>query len=151
MVPPIGTIDPTHTMTLQGVAMHTMFKTASAAILALALASVPAVSAPGITPVGQWQDAAGTTRFKVTFCGDNHEVCAQLVHLAGEARMQENLQYLNQYVLRGAKRSVGYSWKGDANYLGDTVAGTLTLVDADTMTINGCKGMLCEKFELRRI
>ncbi|SFZ86167.1 hypothetical protein SAMN02983003_3341 [Devosia enhydra] len=135
--------------------MRTFIKTASAAFLALGLAVVPAispaVSATGITPVGHWQDADGTTRFKVTFCGNNHEVCAQLVHLAGEARTPENLQYLNQFVLQGAKRSVGYSWKGEANYLGDTVAGTLTLVDTDTMTINGCKGVLCQTFKLSRV
>jgi hypothetical protein len=135
--------------------MHNVLKTISAATIALGFAVVPAispaVSAPGLTPVGSWQDTEGTTRFKVTFCGDNYEVCAQLVHLAGEARTPENMQYLNQYVLKGAKRSVGYSWKGQASYLGDTVAGTLTLVNASTMTINGCKGMLCQKFELRRI
>lgn len=134
--------------------MHSIIRTISAATLALGLAAVPAipaVSAANLSPVGSWQATDGSARFKVTFCGDNHEICAQLVHLGGSARTAENLQYLNQYVLKGAKRSVGFSWKGQAAYLGDTVAGTLTLVDASTMTINGCKGMLCQKFELKRV
>jgi len=130
--------------------MSFVMKIVSAVTLIAGLAALPATSAD-FTPVGSWQDAAGTTRFKVTFCGKNHEICAQLVHLAGEARTAENLKYLNDYVLKNAKRSVGFSWKGDARYMGETVSGTLTLVDVNTMTINGCKGMLCEKFELRRV
>lgn len=38
-----------------------------------------------------------------------------------------------------------------AEYLGEIVKGTLTMVDGDTITINGCKGALCQKFELSRI
>jgi hypothetical protein len=60
------------------------------------------------------------------------------------------MRYLNSYVLRNAKRSVGFSWKGSVDYLGEVVSGTLTLVDRNTLTINGCKGMVCQQFELRR-
>ena len=74
-----------------------------------------------------------------------------LVWLRDDARTSENLKYLNQYVLIGAKRAVENKWRGQAEYLGEVVKGTLTLVDGDTMTINGCKGALCQKFELTRL
>jgi uncharacterized protein (DUF2147 family) len=103
------------------------------------------------SPAGTWQSTDGSTRFEVTLCGEGAEVCAKLVYLGGEAATPENMQYLNQYVLLGAKRALENKWRGQAEYMGEIVKGTMTLVDSDTMTINGCKGALCQKFELNRI
>ena len=71
--------------------------------------------------------------------------------LRSDARTAENLPYLNTYVLLNAKRALNNKWRGEAAYQGEVVKGTLTLVDSDTLTINGCKGALCQKFELSRI
>lgn len=103
------------------------------------------------SPAGTWQSVDGTTRFEVTLCGDGADVCAKLVYLGGAAATPENMQYLNQYVLLGAKRALENKWRGQAEYLGEIVKGTMTMLNADTMTINGCKGALCQKFELVRL
>ncbi|MND06808.1 hypothetical protein D3C83_284160 [compost metagenome] len=54
-------------------------------------------------------------------------------------------------MLLGAKRALENKWRGQAEYLGEIVKGTLTMVGSDAMTINGCKGALCQKFELSRL
>jgi uncharacterized protein (DUF2147 family) len=126
--------------------------TISRIIAAAALVAGFTVSATaGESPAGMWQTDGGASRFEVTLCGDGTEVCAKLVHLGGEARTPENMTYLNTYVLKGAKRVLENKWRGAADYMGELVKGTLEVIDADTMTINGCKGALCQKFELSRI
>ena len=122
---------------------------AAAAFVSAALTLTPAFAAQ--SPAGTWQTVSGESRFEVTLCGDGTEVCAKLVWLREDARTPENLPYLNSYVLMGAKRALENKWRGSAEYMGETVKGTLTLVDGDTITINGCKGALCQKFELTRI
>ena len=122
---------------------------AAAAFVTAALSLSPAFAAQ--SPAGTWQTVTGESRFEVTLCGDGTQVCARLVWLREDARTPENLPYLNSYVLMGAKRALENKWRGSAEYMGETVKGTLTLVDSDTMTINGCKGALCQKFELTRI
>lgn len=129
--------------------MSKSLKFIAAAILTTALAIAPAFAAQ--SPAGTWQTVSGKSRFEVTLCGDGTEVCARLVWLRDDARTAENLSYLNSYVLKGAKRALENKWRGSAEYMGEVVKGTLTLVDGNTITINGCKGALCQKFELTRI
>ncbi|HWV07997.1 MAG TPA: DUF2147 domain-containing protein [Pseudomonas sp.] len=129
--------------------MSNSLKFIATAVLATALAIAPAFAAQ--SPAGTWQTVTGESRFEVTLCGDGTEVCARLVWLRDDARTAENLGYLNAYVLKGAKRALENKWRGSAEYMGEVVKGTLTLVDGNTMTINGCKGALCQKFELTRI
>jgi uncharacterized protein (DUF2147 family) len=121
----------------------------SAAVLTAALSIAPAFAAQ--SPAGTWQTVSGESRFEVTLCGDGTEVCAKLVWLRADAKTPENLGYLDSYVLKGAKRALENKWRGSAEYMGEVVKGTLTLVDSNTITINGCKGALCQKFELTRI
>ena len=129
--------------------MPKSFKLIATAIVATALAIAPAFAAQ--SPAGTWQTVSGESRFEVTLCGDGTEVCARLVWLRDDARTADNLSYLNSYVLKGAKRALENKWRGSAEYMGEVVKGMLTLVDGNTMTINGCKGALCQKFELTRI
>jgi uncharacterized protein (DUF2147 family) len=137
-----------HIQTPGGIQMIKFAKLVSAAIVFAAMATAAfAVE----SPAGTWQSADGTTRFEITLCGDGTEVCAKLVYLSGEAATAENMQYLNQYVLKGAKRALENKWRGEAEYLGEVVKGTMTMVSGDVMTINGCKGALCQKFELVRL
>lgn len=121
----------------------------SAAIIAAVVSIAPAFAAQ--SPAGTWQAVSGESRFEVTLCGDGTEVCARLVWLRADAKTPENLGYLDSYVLKGAKRALENKWRGAAEYMGEVVKGTLTLVDSNTITINGCKGALCQKFELTRI
>ncbi|WP_423068891.1 DUF2147 domain-containing protein [Devosia sp. CN2-171] len=122
---------------------------AAFAFATAALSLTPAFAAQ--SPAGTWETVSGESRFEVTLCGDGTQVCAKLVWLRDDARTAENLPYLNSYVLMGAKRALENKWRGSAEYMGEVVKGTLTLVDGDTITINGCKGALCQKFELTRI
>jgi uncharacterized protein (DUF2147 family) len=124
-------------------------KKLSAAAIVLAVSIAPAFAAQ--SPAGTWQTTTGESRFEISLCGDGTQVCAKLVWLREDARTAENLPYLNSYVLMGAKRALENKWRGQAEYQGELVKGTLTLVDANTMTINGCKGALCQKFALTRI
>jgi uncharacterized protein (DUF2147 family) len=128
--------------------MTKIAKLASAACLLISLAT-PAFAVS--SPAGTWQTTTGESRFEIELCGDGTEVCAKLVWLRDDARTAENISYLNSYVLLGAKRALENKWRGQAEYLGEVVTGTLTMVGADTMTINGCKGALCQKFVLNRI
>lgn len=128
--------------------IHTLKQLFAAAIV-LGLSIAPALAVE--SPAGTWQTASGESRFQISLCGDGTQVCAQLVWLREDARTPENLPYLNSYVLVGAKRALENKWRGSAEYLGEVVKGTLTLVDGNTMTINGCKGALCQKFELTRL
>ncbi len=129
--------------------MINLVKTLSAAAVLFGVVVTPALAAN--SPAGTWQTTTGESRFEITLCGDDTEVCAQLIWLRDDARTPENLPYLNQYVLLGAKRALENKWRGQAEYLGEIVKGTLTMVDGDTLTINGCKGALCQKFELSRL
>lgn len=133
----------------KGPRLHRLFHTLAVTAIASTLAIAPAFAA--MSPAGTWQSVTGESRFVVTLCGDGTEVCAKLVWLRDDARTPQNLPYLDSYVLKGAKRALDNKWRGDAEYMGDVVKGTLTLVDDDTITINGCKGALCQKFELRRL
>lgn len=128
--------------------------TISAALFAIAATALPAVANSTIrplSPVGSWQLASGESKFKVTLCGDGTQLCAQLVWLRDDARTPDTLPLLNHYVLMNAKLALTNKWRGEAQYMGETVRGTITMVDPDTMTLNGCKGALCKKFELKRI
>lgn len=122
---------------------------AAVAFATVAMSLTPAFAAQ--SPAGTWQTVTGESRFEVTLCGDGTQVCAKLVWLRDDAKTSENLPYLNSYVLMGAKRALENKWRGSAEYMGEVVKGTLTLVDGNTITINGCKGALCQKFELTRI
>lgn len=128
----------------------TFFRTIAAASLVGAMSISAAFAAAG-TPTGTWQTTTGESRFQVSLCGDGTQLCAKLVWLRDDVRTADNLPYLNTYVLMGARRVVGDKWRGEADYLGETVKGTLSMVDSDTMTINGCKGLVCQKFTLTRI
>lgn len=121
----------------------------AAAAVFLGLSILPATAVE--SPAGTWQTTSGESRFEISLCGDGTQVCARLVWLRADARTPENLPYLNSYVLMGAKRALENKWRGSAEYLGEIVTGTLTVLDRDTITINGCKGALCQKFELRRL
>ncbi len=128
--------------------MNTLFKTVAAAGL-FALFAPSAMAAQ--SPAGLWQTTGGESRFEISLCGDGTQVCAKLVWLRQDARTTDNLPYLNKYILMGAKRALENKWRGSAEYMGETVKGTLTLVDADTLTINGCRGALCQKVKLTRL
>ncbi|HVW91811.1 MAG TPA: DUF2147 domain-containing protein [Devosia sp.] len=128
--------------------------TLSAAFFAAALLAAPAFANSTIkplSPVGTWQLATGESRFKVELCGDGTQLCAKLTWLRDDARTPDNLALLNKYVLRDARMALTNKWRGETQYQGEIVKGTITMVGPDTMTLDGCKGALCKVVQLKRL
>src|SRR5262245_51826170 len=109
--------------------MHLATKLA-AAVLATLMATAP-VLAVAADPTGTWQSTTGESRYKVTYCGDGKQLCAKLTWLRDDARTDENLPYLNHYVVRGATLADDNKWQGQLSYNGDTFAGSLTMTSAN--------------------
>jgi len=127
--------------------MH-LAKKLAAAILAAGLAVAPALAAD---PTGTWQSVTGESRYKVSYCGDGTQLCAQLTWLREDARTKENLVYLNDYVVKGATPVGANSWKGRVAYEGDVYDGSVTLVSDDAMRLKGCRGMFCQSMQFSRL
>jgi uncharacterized protein (DUF2147 family) len=129
----------------------------AASFAALALLTLPAFAgssvspAGSISPTGTWQSTTGESRYQVSLCGDGTELCAKLTWLRADARTKENLPYLNTYVVKGARATQANKWRGTVNYNGDTVSGSVTLVDADTLKLKGCKGFFCKSLQFVRV
>lgn len=122
-----------------------------AGTLCAATLAIPAAYADTASPTGTWQLSTGESRFEISTCGDGAALCATLTWLRDDARDETNLAYLGSNVLEGATLSGLNQWRGTVNYDGDTYSGRLTMVDADTMRINGCVGIFCRSMELVRI
>lgn len=132
---------------------------AAALAVALTLGSAPtmafevikaSVSVKSGTPEGTWQTKQGDARFRVSLCGDGTQLCAKLTWLRKDARSEENLRYLNKYVLRNAEAIEANKWRGTVNYQGETVSGSVTLA-GNVMNVLGCKGVFCQLMEFRRL
>lgn len=131
----------------------------AAVAMALALGSAPAFAgdviktaavSPASTPVGTWQTPGGDARFKVSLCGDGTQLCAKLTWLRQDARSEENLRYLNKYVVQGAKAVQANKWRGTVSYNGEAFSGSVTLV-GDVMSLQGCKGIFCKSMDFQRL
>lgn len=128
----------------------TITKTLAAAALTL-FAAAPAV-AQDLTPVGTWQTTTGESRYSVSYCGDDGtQLCAKLTWLRSDAKTPENLALLNQYVVKGAKPTAANKWRGTVKYEGHTVAGSVTLVSDDRMSLSGCQLIACQKVDFVRL
>ena len=124
-------------------------KTIAAAALTLFVAA-PAF-AQDLTPVGTWQTATGESRYSVSYCGDGTELCAKLTWLREDAKTPENLALLNKYVVQRAKPTAANKWRGTVNYEGKIVAGSVTLISGDRMSLSGCQLIACQKVDFVRI
>ncbi|HEV7276129.1 MAG TPA: DUF2147 domain-containing protein [Devosiaceae bacterium] len=127
--------------------MHLAKKFAAAA-LALGLAATPALAAD---PTGTWQSTTGESRYKVSFCGEGGQLCAQLTWLRDDAKTPETLPYLGKHVMQGAVPTAANRWKGSLSYNGDTYKGSVTMVDANALTLKGCDGIFCKSMNFVRI
>ena len=127
--------------------MHLAKKFATAALV-LGLAVTPALAAD---PTGTWQSTTGESRYKVSFCGEGGQLCAQLTWLRDDAKTPETLPYLGKHVLQGAKPTAANRRKGALSYNGDTYKGSVTMVDANALTLKGCDGIFCKSMNFVRI
>lgn len=129
--------------------MHLAMKLAAAAFATL-MAAAP-MTALAADPTGTWQTTTGESRYKVSYCGDGTQLCAKLTWLRSDARTEENLAYLNRYVVKGAAPAAANQWQGQVTYAGDTFAGNLTLTGSNSLKLSGCKGMFCKTMSFQRI
>ena len=129
---------------------HSAVKTLSAIAMALAFAA-PAGAADLASPVGKWQTASGESRYEVSYCGVEQQLCAKLTWLRSDARTPENLAYLNRLVVRGAEATSTNKWKGVIKFDGQDIPGRMTLIDNDKMVLMGCQVLFCQTVEFERI
>lgn len=120
------------------------------ALAMLSLAPVPAGAADTASPVGRWQTTTGESRYEVSYCGGT-TICARLTWLRSDARTPENLNYLNDYVVKGARQTGTNKWAGTVTYEGEEISGRMTLVDDDRLVIRGCQVIFCQTMEFERI
>lgn len=115
-----------------------------------AMSIAPAISGE-LTPVGQWQTTGGESHYEISLCGDGTKLCAKLTWLRPDARTDENLKYLNRYVLSGAEQTSANRWRGAVRYGDDVFGGSVTLVNAERLKLNGCMGIFCQSMEFERL
>ncbi|NOZ33582.1 MAG: DUF2147 domain-containing protein [Alphaproteobacteria bacterium] len=128
-----------------------MIRLVLAALILLVSASSASASNHAISPTGSWASANGESRFTVTLCGDGTELCARLVWLRKDMRTAENMAYLNAYVIRRARAVGANRWRGTVNVYGERTSGRIELVDNARMRLVGCRLVLCQSFEFKRI
>ena len=128
--------------------MH-LAKALAIALVAAGLAATPTFAAD---PTGTWQSASGESRYRVSYCGDSGtQICAKLTWLREDARTDENLAYLNRYVVRGAVPTGENAWEGEVSYEGDVYAGKVVMHDSNALSLKGCQGMFCKSMNFVRI
>lgn len=130
--------------------MRSMFKPLLAGGLGLVALIVPAF-AQDLSPEGRWKSATGESRYQVSLCGDGTALCARLTWLRDDARTEQNLALLNDYVVSNAKMTGENQWKGTFRFDGQSGTGKLTMTSSNSMTLSGCKLGLCKEFKFVRI
>jgi uncharacterized protein (DUF2147 family) len=138
------------TLIRRRIPMH-LSKSFAVAFIAAALAATPALPSLAADPTGTWQSKTGESRYSVTYCGDGTQLCAKLTWLREDARTEENLAYLNRYVVKGATPTGENSWQGNLAYEGDVYEGKVEMTDANEMSLKGCQGMFCKSMNFIRL
>ncbi|NGP16780.1 DUF2147 domain-containing protein [Devosia aurantiaca] len=125
-----------------------MMKTILAAASIAALFAVPTF-AQDASPEGTWKDRWGTT-FTFSLCGDgNTNLCGTLNDIQGDSRTEENLAFVNQQVVQGVPTGPN-KWEGNISLNGGNAKAIVELVDANTLKITGCQGILCNSIDYAR-
>lgn len=120
---------------------------------ALGAGLVLAGAAPAFaSPVGTWEIEMRDSRYEATMCGDGTQLCVKLIWLGNGAEQQpENIPYLNQLIINEAKQTRPGEWKGQLNLYGHKAAGTITQVNENQITLQGCVlAVFCKSYEMYR-
>jgi hypothetical protein len=101
-------------------------------------------------PNGSFVDSFGTS-FSFSLCGEaGTDLCGVLTNLEGESATEENLAFVGKQVMQ-AEQSAPNQWKGSLSSGGISADATITMVDPDTIEIQGCRAvMLCQTLAYRR-
>lgn len=111
-----------------------------------------AYAQPYANPDGLWEIDSADSRYQVTTCGPDGELCGELVWLGNGAETPENLPYLNTLLIDHAVKAGESTWEGQLNLFGQTAAGTITQYANNRIELTGCIFMvLCRSYHLLRI
>lgn len=117
---------------------------------ALVLSVSPVVAAAQEAgPQGTWRDEFGTI-FEISLCGDGSDLCAILIDVQGKSRTEQNLAYVNQQVLQ-ADQTAETEWKGTVIYNGSEANATVSQNGPDSLSITGCRMILCQTIVFSRM
>ena len=118
-----------------------------AALVFAALSTLPAL-AGGASPLGRWQVTTGEARYAVTSCAGG--LCAKLVWLRKDA-MKDNKQFLDTYLVQGARQVGDSKWQGEVRAKGQKLSGTITQTSENRISLRGCLMLVfCKSFTLKR-
>jgi hypothetical protein len=128
-------------------------KTACAVCFLIAASALPSFAQdapPPVDPNGSFVDSFGTS-FSFSLCGETGtDLCGVLTNLEGESATEENLAFVGKQVMRAAQ-SAPNQWKGSLSAGGIRADATITMVDPDTIEIQGCRAViLCQTLAYRR-
>ena len=87
----------------------------------------------------------------MSLCGDGTQLCVRLTWLRKDARSPENLARLDTDVLRHASPVADNQWRGVVTYEGKAAGGSLTLVSANRLSLQGCQFTDCRQVDLVRL
>ncbi|MBJ3783509.1 DUF2147 domain-containing protein [Devosia sediminis] len=122
-------------------------KSLVAALALCAAAALPALA----SPAGVWELETRDTRFALELCGDGTQLCGSLVWLSDTDYNEEYKPYLNQPMARALRQSRPGQWKGEMNFMGYRLNGTITQNSADHMTMSGCAFLvICKTYQMYR-
>jgi hypothetical protein len=119
-------------------------------IAASALPSFAQDARSGLDPNGTFVDSFGTS-FSFSLCGEaGTDLCGVLTNLEGESATEENLAFVGKQVMRAAQ-SAPNQWKGSISSGDIRADATITMVDPNTIEIQGCQAViLCKTLAYRR-
>ena len=117
-----------------------------AAVAAFALIStgVPALAGE---PYGNWLRSSTGTEIEFYDCGG--KLCAKVAKVTDVAKQAS----IGTIVMDGAEKTGDNQWKGALTTEGKTYKGIVTLIDANSLKLEGCvlAGLICQGDTLSRV
>lgn len=129
--------------------MH-ILKSGFAALALCAGIVTPILAADETVPSGTFIDKYGTS-FEFQPCAsDGTSLCAVLTTLKGASATEKNLAFVGKQVIE-AEQIAPNAWKGSLNAGGMSAEATVTQVDPNTVTIQGCRAaILCQTLTYKK-
>lgn len=121
--------------------------------LMLAVAACQTAVAAMRSPAGHWEIEMRDSRYDVAMCGaDSTQLCATLVWLGNGADSAENLPYLDTLLIDHALKVREGIWRGKMSIYGQRATGTITQVNDNQFTLQGCVFLVvCKSYQMYRL
>lgn len=133
-----------------GTKMNTISKTMLAAVAMVAWVGQP-MAGTIHSPAGIWITNGGESKYELTLCGDGDDLCAKMIWVNNSELGQKLKPYLGEAMLVTAPRVATQKWRGRITLQGQTVNGSVEILDANNIHVRGCAGALCQGVELIRV